>query len=289
MKVRLRCHGTDDQRSRARVAARTVARRIDGDYLQPEQLGELHALLQEAVDRGYRAMTLSAFADLVATRPPGPDDRILLVRHDIDSNVARAKRMWDIEHGLGLVGSWFFRRSTWDLEFMTLLSSAGNEVGYHYEELATVIKERGVATAAEARELLDVAGERLRTSIAELRSGSGLAVDVVAAHGDFANRAVGVSNVELLSDRAFRAELGVRLEAYDVEPYVSARSSDGVPPRGWSPEDPRDALRRGDPVVEMLLHPRSWGAAPTANARADLDRVREGCVYRLRCRRRRRP
>ena len=80
----------------------------------------------------------------------------------------------------------------------------------------------------------------------------------------------------------------VRLEAYDVEADVSARSSDGIPPRGWRPEDPMHAIRRGEPVVAVLLHPRSWGGAPTVNARADLVRLREGCVYRLRRARRRR-
>ncbi len=99
---------------------------------------------------------------------------------------------------------------------------------------------------------------------------------------------VGVSNVELLADPALRAELGVRLEAYDVEADVSARSSDGIPPRGWRPEDPMHAILRGEPVVAVLLHPRSWGGAPTVNARADLVRLREGCVYRLRRARRRR-
>ena len=111
---------------------------------------------------------------------------------------------------------------------------------------------------------------------------------MLAAHGDFANRAVGVSNVEMLDDRELRSDIGVRLEAYDVEPHVSARSADGVRPKGWRPGDPIDAIRRGEPVVALLLHPRSWGRAPLVNARADLRRACEGCVYLLRRARRRR-
>jgi len=264
------------------TAVGAIARRLQGDYVQRERLDELRAHLGSARDHGYETMTLSAFSDLIAAGPPGPDHRILLLRHDIDSDLPRARRMWEIERGLGMVGSYFFRRCTWDVGFMRELSSAGYEVGYHYEELATVIKERGAATATEARALLGAAGALLRTTIAELRADSGLALDVLAAHGDFANRAVGVSNVELLADPALRAEIGVRLEAYDVEPLVSARSSDGVPPRGWRPRDPMDAIRRGEPIVEILMHPRSWGRAPLTNARADLRRLGEGCAYRLR-------
>jgi hypothetical protein len=267
--------------------ARTIAWRLYGDYVQRERLDDLEALLRAATERGYRTMTLSAFAERVASAPPSADDRILLLRHDIDTDVPRARRMWELEHGLGVVGSWFFRRRTWDLELMRELLAAGCEVGYHYEELATVIKEQGAAGEAQARELFGVARARLRADLAELRASSGLPLDVLAAHGDWANRACGVSNVELLADRGFREEIGVRLEAYDVETHVSARSSDGAPGGGWSPEDPARAILRGEPVVGVLLHPRSWGGAPVANAREDLGRLREGCTYRLRRARRR--
>jgi hypothetical protein len=266
--------------------ARAIAWRVRGDYLQRERLDELQSLLRGALEQGYRTMTLSAFAERLASGPPHAD-RILLLRHDVDTDVPRARRMWEIERPLGVVGTYFFRRRTWDVGFMRELSAAGCEVGYHYEELATVAKEQGAASAAEARELLDAARARLRSTIAELRAGTGLALDVLAAHGDFANRAVGVSNVELLDDRGFRAEIGVRLEAYDIEPHVSARASDGVPPAGWWPEDPMDAIRRGERVVVVLLHPRSWGGAPAANAHEDLVRLREGWAYRLRRARRR--
>jgi hypothetical protein len=267
--------------------ARTIARRLHGDYLQRERLDDLRSLLRGALDHGYRTMTLSAFAEGPATRPPLAGKRILLLRHDVDTDVRRAQRMWEIEQQLGIVGSYFFRRSTWDVGFMHELAAAGCDVGYHYEELATVVKERGAASADEARALLDAARARLRAAVPELRASTGLALDVFAAHGDFANRAVGVSNVELPSDPGLRAELGVRLEAYDVEPHVSARSSDGFPPQGWRPEDPMRAIRRGERVIVVLLHPRSWGGAPAANAHADLVRLREGCAYRLRRARRR--
>jgi hypothetical protein len=264
-----------------------IARRLHGDYLQRERLDEFHLFVRGALEHGYETLTLSAFADVAAAGPPQDDHRILLLRHDVDTDVGRARRMWEIERRLGVVGSYFFRRSTWDLGFMRELAAAGCDVGYHYEELATVVKERGAASAAEARALLGAARARLRTTITELRGSTGLALDVFAAHGDFANRAVGVSNVELLSDPGLRAEIGARLEAYDVEAHVSARSSDGVPPGGWEPEDPMHAIQRGERVVAVLLHPRSWGGAPAANARADLVRLREGCVYRLRRARRR--
>jgi hypothetical protein len=257
-----------------------IATRIYRDYLQPERLDELRALVSRAVELGYETMTLSAFAERAPAGQLG--ERVLLLRHDIDSDVPRARRIWELERALGVVGSYFFRGSTWDVPLMRELTAAGCEVGYHYEELATLIKRRGAATAHEARELIPPARQRLRAALAELRADSGLALDVLASHGDFANRIVDVGNDELLDDAAFRAELGVRLEAYDVEERVDVRCSDGAGPRPWEPVDPAAALERGAGIVELLVHPRAWGRAPLANARMDLERALEGGLYRLR-------
>lgn len=260
-----------------------IPRRVHRDYLQPERLGELAGLLRLALDEGYVPKTLSSFAELGAETIRDASTRILLLRHDIDSDVPRARRIWALERELGITGSWFFRRSTWNVAFMCELAEAGCDVGYHYEELATLIKEHGAGSAAEARRLIDPARALLRTSIDRLRADSGLPLDVFAAHGDFANRVVGVSNAELLADPGFRTVIGARLEAYDIEGRVDSRASDGGQPHQyWWPLDPARALRRGERVVELLLHPRAWGAARAENARADLHRLGEGWRYRIR-------
>jgi hypothetical protein len=259
------------------AGARAVVARVRRDYLRPPRLGELDRFVCHALARGYRTMTLSEFAaDAPAT------GRILLLRHDVDSDVTRARRMFALEQRLGVTGSWFFRRRTWDVALMRELASAGAEVGYHYEELADLIKQRGAATAEAARALIGPARERLRAALPALRASSGLPLDVLASHGDFANAAVGVTNVELLEDRAFRAAIGVRLEAYDVEHRVDARFTDAARVARWWPGDPAEALERGEQVVEVLVHPRAWGAAPVANAREDLHRLGAGVGYGLR-------
>lgn len=267
---------------RGRRLATALVARVYRDYLEPERLDELRRLLRRAVEQRYEAMTLTAFAERVAAGALGPRARVLLLRHDVDSHVQRARRMWEIERQLGIVGTFFFRRSTWDVPFMRELAAAGCEVGYHYEELAMLIKEHGAPTAGAARELIIPAQERLRAALAELRADSGLALDVLASHGDFANRAVDVANVELLGDAAFRTQIGARLEGYDIEEHVDVRCSDGAGGGRWSPVDPVPELARGARVVELLIHPRAWGAAPVTNARMDAGRLLDGARYRLR-------
>jgi hypothetical protein len=262
--------------------ARRLAARLYRDYVQPERLDAFRAFLARALDAGYETTTLTAFAARVADGSAASCGRVLLIRHDVDSDVPRARRMRAIERELGTVGTYFFRRATWDAAFMRALHAEGCDVGYHYEELATLVKERGASEPGEARALIGPARERLRSALAQLRADSGLAVDLLASHGDFANRAVDVSNVELLADAGFRAELGVCLEAYDVEPHVDARISDNAWPGYWEPEDPAAALARGDRVVEVLVHTRAWGRAPVANARADARRLLEGASFSVR-------
>jgi hypothetical protein len=267
--------------------AATLATRVYRNYLQRERLDEFRRLVRRAIDLRYETMTLSAFAERVGAGGPASRGRVLLLRHDVDSDVPRARRMWEIERQLGATATYFFRRATWDVAFMRELRCAGCEVGYHYEELATLVKEQGAATAGEARRLIAPARERLRVSLAELRAGSELELDVIASHGDFANRVVDVSNVELLADPAFRAMIGVRLEAYDIEDHVDVRATDAASPAYWWPLDPIEAIERGERVVEVLIHPRAWGASPVANARADVDRLLDGARYGLRRARRR--
>jgi len=131
-------------------APRKAAARLYRDYLQPDRLAAFAGFLTQALDAGYQTMTLTTFAAAVArgdgTLPP----RVLLVRHDVDSDVPRARRMREIERGLGTVGTYFFRRMTWDVALMRELEGDGCDVGYHYEELATLVKELGATEPAQA-------------------------------------------------------------------------------------------------------------------------------------------
>jgi hypothetical protein len=119
--------------------------------LRHDRLDEFRALLHCALDEGYVTMTLSAFAETERSLPRERPGRILLLRHDIDSDLSRARRMWELERRLGVVGTYFFRRSTWDLRLIQQMAAEGFEVGYHYEELASAIKQWGASSAEEAR------------------------------------------------------------------------------------------------------------------------------------------
>ena len=186
--------------------------------------------------------------------------------------------MFEIERSLGIAGSWFFRLSTVDPSLMASIAEAGAEASYHYEELATIAKHRRLRTREAGLAALPEARDRFAANLDRLRELTGLPMRVVASHGDFMNRRLGLPNWEILTD-------------------VSVPGHGRCRPRGlrWSPDESRHrptlrhapsrvldpgAIRRprsngAMPVVHVLVHPRHWRTARRINAADDLRRVAE--------------
>jgi hypothetical protein len=168
---------------------------------------------------------------------------------------------------------------------MQAIGEAGGQASYHYEDLSTVAKRRCLRSREDAAAHMSEVQDSFRHNLERLRAMTGLPMRVVAAHGDFVNRKLGIPNWALLADRQFRREVGVDLEAYDEEllGHVSSRHSDTLHPKYWIPEDPLAAIHRGEPVVHLLVHPRHWQVSRLSNVRDDFRRLEEGLLYRWRC------
>jgi hypothetical protein len=258
-----------------------VQRVLYRDFLMPDRLGEYRRLISAALDAGYAATSIEQHwrrlpLDASSTA------RYLVLRHDIDTDPRTARAMWDIERELGAHGSFFFRLSTLDVALMKAIVDSGGSASYHYEELATVAKRRRIRSREAILRELPRAREAFAANVARLRQVTGLPIDVVASHGDFTNRALGVSNTEILADMEFRRAVGVELEAYDAAfmSHVTSRHADDLGPAYWRPSDPAAAIARGDRLVYLLLHPRNWRPDRLANAGDDIRRAWEGLRYR---------
>jgi hypothetical protein len=259
-----------------------VRRRIYSDFLMPSRLGEYRRLLESALTAGYEIASVEQYWSST-TKTLDPASRILILRHDIDTDPRTAGLMWAIERSLGVGGSHFFRLSTLDMGLMHSISEGGGRASYHYEELATLARERRPRTREQAIALIPEAQARFTSNLQKLRTRTGLAMDVVASHGDFLNRKLGVNNWAILADRELRAELGIRLETYDEDflATVSSYHRDAPPPAPWMHADPFEAIDRREPVMYVLIHPRPWRVNVRVNARDDLARLVEGVSFRL--------
>jgi hypothetical protein len=248
----------------------------------PSRLDAYRRLLERFLEAGYTIVPVESIWELISSSQLDGSARYLVLRHDIDTDPATARRMWEIERALGCRGSYFFRLTTLDIPLMKAIAASGSTASYHYEEIATIAKRRRLRSRDEAlAHLAEAQGEFVR-NLARLRTQTGLPMTVVASHGDFANRHLGLPNWELLVDRDFRRRAGVELETYDeaVMGHVTSRHSDTLHPRYWIPASPELAIDRSEPVIYLLVHPRHWRAARLVNARDDLGRVFETIRYR---------
>jgi hypothetical protein len=91
---------------------------------------------------------------------------------------------------------------------------------------------------------------------------------------------LGIFNHELLTPD-IRKLMNIDYEAYDAElvSHLSSRFADMEYPGIWKPGSPLDAIKRGDRVIKLLIHPRQWCSNPLVNAQDDLNRIYEGIRY----------
>ena len=88
-------------------------------------------LLSSLKSNSYTSQTFEHFL-----RQPAP--KAVILRHDIDKLPANALKMAQLEHDLGVAGSYYFRvmPGVWDPAVMEKITALGHELGYHYEDLA---------------------------------------------------------------------------------------------------------------------------------------------------------
>ena len=261
----------------------TLRDRIYADFLMPSRLEAYRGLLEQALGAGYRVVSIESFWRMLVDDAVDPAGRYLILRHDIDTDPGTAAAMWEIDRDLGIQSSYYFRLSTTDLGLMRAISDGGGEASYHYEELASIVKERRIRRIGDVLDHLPEARDRFRENLGRLRTATGLAMRVVASHGDFVNRAVGVANRAILDDPAFRQSVGVHLEVYDEAfiRHITSRHSDTHHPRYWVGADPQEGIARREPVIQVLVHPRHWRVRRVVNAADDIRRVGEGLAYKL--------
>lgn len=101
---------------------------------------ELVSVLKDA---GYEFMTYAEYAE--GRRA----DKLVVMRHDVDRQVERARRLAEVESEMRVRASYYFREKFIDdRDVIRYIESLEHEVGYHYEELVT---EKGDVERAYAR------------------------------------------------------------------------------------------------------------------------------------------
>ena len=112
----------------------------------------LHSLLAQ----GFSFLSVSAYirlipnfqseiANLQSEIPQTPSSlphAFVILRHDVDARPQNSLRLARLEHTLGIQGTYYFRiPHTFQPSIIQEIASLGHEIGYHYETMATIVKE----------------------------------------------------------------------------------------------------------------------------------------------------
>ncbi|HJH25353.1 MAG TPA: hypothetical protein C5S37_00965 [Methanophagales archaeon] len=84
---------------------------------------------------GYTPLTVYSY--LVLEGKKNNNNKLVVLRHDIDRKCGNALRMAELEHELGIQSTYYFRFPyTFKPEIIGKIHDLGHEVGYHYEVLS---------------------------------------------------------------------------------------------------------------------------------------------------------
>jgi hypothetical protein len=252
--------------------------RLYADYLMPSRMAEYEALLRKAAQAGYRQLSVRAFyREVHAGEDPG---KVLVHRHDIDSDLRTARKMFDLEVKHGIRASYYFRLSTLDYGFMREIEAAGGEASYHYEEVATYAKRHRLRCGDSVRERFPEIREMFVRNFTRIREQLGMQMATVASHGDFANRRLKVINHELLRDEQLRLRCGIECESYDTEllRHFDLYISDRPYPVYYYPISPFAALGQHERIC-FLTHPVQWETNWLESTRCNLQRLAEEVAW----------
>lgn len=237
----------------------------------------LQVLLMTFRDRGFQIVRFDRYwqhRDEIDR-----EERVVLLRHDVDRFPMRALDVARMESKLGVYGTYFFRVKPWVFKETIIreIADLGHEIGYHYENLA------------DARGDFERARELFTTCLGRLRS----LYPVISA--SMHSRPLSKFDNRTFWDKFSLDEFGLSGEPYrsidhNVYMYVadSGRdwnadrnvvwdSVDGLqPPR--MEEGTRGLVReveRGGSIrrVQLLIHPCRWPATvPSFVAQYMLDK-----------------
>jgi hypothetical protein len=258
---------------------KTLLDRLYSDYTMPSRLDVYEDFILAAKNAGYAQTSVRAFYKLLRDGRPIPD-KVVLRRHDIDTDLRTTRKLFEIEKRHGVMSSYYFRLSTLDFELMRDIEAYGSEASYHYEELATFAKQNHIMDANAVRARLPEIRANFVNNFQRVEQQFGRKMSTVASHGDFANRRLRLNNTEVLNDQQLRASCGIACETYDqcLLKHFDIYIADRPHPQYYRPIPPLDAIGQHRKIY-LLTHPRQCETNWQENTKDNFLRFYEGLAW----------
>ena len=258
-----------------------IKQRLYNDFFRPSKEGEYEHILKVACDNGYEFHTVSSFENVIAN---GIEEskRYLILRRDIDTaDFLILRKMLALEKKYGARATYYFRWNTLNVELMREIAEAGGEASYHFEEIATYSYKHHIHSKDEMWVHIEAIRDLFISQYQKFKQETGQPCLTVASHGDFINTRFDVQNKVLIDERVRKA-CGIVREAYDAAHMdaLTCRIADQVEMDRFT-EKALAAIERGEPVLELLTHPRQWNSPVWINLKEEISRVYRGICYSL--------
>lgn len=253
-----------------------IKRRLYNDFLRPSKEDDYEKILKSASDNGYEFHTMLSFEDVIANGIE-KGRKYLVLRRDIDTADFKILRiMLTLEKKYGARCTYYFRWNTINAQLMTEIAEAGGEASYHFEEIATYCYKHRI----RSKEVMLLHIEEIRdffiSQYAKFKEKTRQPCLTVASHGDYINTRFMCQNKELIDERVRKAT-GILREAYDAQhmDVLTCRIADQVEMENFTSKAIA-AIERGEPILELLTHPRQWNSPIWVNLKEEIGRVIRG-------------
>ena len=258
-----------------------IIKRLYEDFFRPSKENEYGEILKAARDNGYEFHTILSFEDIVRG---GRNEakKYLIIRWDIDTGDFKLlRKIIALGNKYGARATFYFRLNTINVKLMHEIDDAGSEASYHYEQIATYCYKHRI----RSREVIQSHMEEIRDlfirQYSEFKERTGQPCLTVVSHGDYVNTKLEYPNKLLMNERV-RKSCGIIREAYDPErlSLLTCRIADQIEGDSFSSKV-ISAINQGEPVLELLLHPRQWNSPICINLKEELTRVFKQLYMRL--------
>lgn len=250
-----------------------IIKRLYDDFLRPSKEADYERILKAAYDNGYEFHTMLSFEDIIREgRIEGK--RYLILRRDIDTADSKfLRKMLALEKKYGARATYYFRWNTIDVDLMNEIAEAGGEASYHFEEVATYCYKHRITSKEKMLRCLEEIRNLFIEQYAKFKQVTGQSCLTIASHGDYMNTRFQYQNCQMIDNRV-RKTCGFVREAYDREHMdaLTYRLADQKERENFT-KKALEAIERGEPVLELLTHPRQWNSPFWINLKEEINRV----------------
>lgn len=253
-----------------------IRRRLYNDFFRPSKEGEYERILSIAREKGYEFHTMLSFEKVIG-EGRREKKKYIILRRDIDTaDFKILRKMLELEKKYGARATYYFRWNTINVQLMKDIAEAGGEASYHFEEIATYCLKHRIRTKEVMWQHIEDIRNIFIRQYAKFKEKTGQPCQTIASHGDYVNSKFQVQNTELINERV-RNACDIRREAYDAAHMnmLTCRIADQKEMELFT-EKAIAAIERGEPVLELLTHPRQWNSPVWVNLKEEIGRLAKG-------------